>query len=89
MLNFVDENGSEKLNAEVAREYAGLIDCRDLPLTPRATEIFGTDKPFTVLLRPDNYIGFITAEDTAATLKNYFDNVIGRSSQRGASSSAN
>jgi 2-polyprenyl-6-methoxyphenol hydroxylase-like FAD-dependent oxidoreductase len=87
LLNFVDENSSEKLNAEVEREYRGLVACHDLPLTPRAIEIFGTDKPFSVLLRPDNYIGFIT-EETAATLKSYFDNVIGRSSQRRATNSA-
>jgi hypothetical protein len=81
LVNLVDEKGTGQLNAEVERDYAGLIDCHDLPLTPRATEIFGTDKPFSVLLRPDNYIGFITAEDTAATLKNYFENVIGRASK--------
>ena len=81
LVNFVDENGGARLNAEVEREYAGLIACRDLPLTPRATEIFGTDKPFSILLRPDNYISFITAENTAATVKNYFDDVIGRASK--------
>jgi len=89
LVNFVDENGSDKLNAEIERDYAGLIDCHDLPLTPRGAEIFGTDKPFSVLLRPDNHIGFIAAENTAATLKNYFENVIGRSIQRRAISSVN
>jgi hypothetical protein len=35
------------------------IDTAVVPLYPRVTELFGADKPFTVLLRPDNYIATI------------------------------
>lgn len=35
------------------------IDTTVVPLYPRVTELFGTDKPFTVLLRPDNHIAAI------------------------------
>jgi 2-polyprenyl-6-methoxyphenol hydroxylase-like FAD-dependent oxidoreductase len=36
-----------------------LVDVYSFPLSERVTEIFGTDEPFQIVLRPDNYIGFI------------------------------
>lgn len=36
-----------------------LADLHSLPLYPNVSEIFGTQESFTVLLRPDNYIGYI------------------------------
>ena len=35
------------------------VDGAVVPLYPRVTELFGADTPFTVLLRPDNYIAAI------------------------------
>ena len=49
---------------EIEREYAGLVDFHVVPLYPHVEEIFGADKPFSVLLRPDNYIAFISPETT-------------------------
>jgi hypothetical protein len=46
------------------------------PLSERVAEIFGSDKPFSVLLRPDNYIGFVSSGDPSAELRTYFNNVI-------------
>ncbi|MGO9384333.1 MAG: FAD-dependent monooxygenase [Mycobacterium sp.] len=40
-------------------DLAAWVDSAVVPLYPRVTELFGTDTPFTVLLRPDNYIATI------------------------------
>jgi 2-polyprenyl-6-methoxyphenol hydroxylase-like FAD-dependent oxidoreductase len=53
-------------------KYAHLIDHQMIPLDPRAAEIFGVKKPFNVLLRPDNYIGFISSDISLRPLSNYF-----------------
>ncbi|MEP6742472.1 MAG: FAD-dependent monooxygenase [bacterium] len=57
-----------------------LIDRHVIPLYPQVAEIFGTDKPFTLLLRPDNYIAFISSDTSARPLSNYFDRLFNRSS---------
>jgi hypothetical protein len=48
----------------VCGEIAGeLIDCHVIPLTDRVKEIFEREDDFSVFLRPDNYIAFISSED--------------------------
>jgi len=39
-------------------------------------EIFGTDKSFNLLLRPDNYIGFISQEISAGELRTYLNEFV-------------
>src|SRR5687768_8540389 len=46
------------------------------PLSERVAEIFGSTKPFSVLLRPDNYIGFVSSGKPLSELRTYFNNVI-------------
>ncbi|HZV97997.1 MAG TPA: FAD-dependent monooxygenase [Methylophilaceae bacterium] len=42
--------------------YASLLDCQVIALSWRILDIFGTDLPFVVLLRPDNHLAFIGPE---------------------------
>lgn len=56
---------------EIESKYTNLVDYHVVPLYPHVREIFGTDKPFSVLLRPDNYLGFISSDTTAEDLGNY------------------
>ena len=65
---------------DVKRECAGLIECVCLPLQ-NAAEVFGTNEPFSVLLRPDNYIAYISSGTSLDDLKAYLENVIGRNEQ--------
>jgi 2-polyprenyl-6-methoxyphenol hydroxylase-like FAD-dependent oxidoreductase len=82
LLTFADEQSDDQdIRNEIDREYGGLVDYQTLPLHPRAAEIFGTDQPFSVLLRPDNYIGFVSGEDALTGLRDYFENVIGRTNE--------
>jgi 2-polyprenyl-6-methoxyphenol hydroxylase-like FAD-dependent oxidoreductase len=59
------------LQREIEQEYGDFIDSIVIPLYPHISEIFGTNQPFQVLLRPDNYIGFISTSFSLADLKAY------------------
>ena len=58
------------------KSFDNLIDRQVIPLYPQVAEIFGTDKTFSVLLRPDNYIGFIKTGATDNTLLTYLKDKI-------------
>jgi 2-polyprenyl-6-methoxyphenol hydroxylase-like FAD-dependent oxidoreductase len=68
---------NHSLNAELKNLYAELIDFHELPLIPPAVEAFGTDRSFSVLLRPDNYIGFLSTEVSLNGLSSYLKNFFG------------
>jgi 2-polyprenyl-6-methoxyphenol hydroxylase-like FAD-dependent oxidoreductase len=77
LLTFSDGNdGYRALGDEIKSEYAKLIDFHVVPLYPQIAEIFGSDKPFSVLLRPDNYIAFISSETTTVDLGAYLKRII-------------
>ena len=40
----------EGLSADISGAYSGLMDCNVLPLEPHVAELFGTEKPFFLLL---------------------------------------
>ena len=63
----------------IGTRYADLLDQYAMPLYPQAGEIFGTDQPFQVLLRPDNYIAFISKETSSSGLDVYLKEIIGNS----------
>ena len=79
LLTFVSEQAAEDLSfkTEVEKEYGHLLDHQLVPLNSRAAEIFNIDSPFSVLLRPDNYIGFVSQQNSLDPLRTYFNKVIG------------
>jgi 2-polyprenyl-6-methoxyphenol hydroxylase-like FAD-dependent oxidoreductase len=78
LLSFSDgESNYEATRDEIAGDYTGLVDFSVVPLYPHVAEIFGTNRPFNVLLRPDNYIGFISPDNSSKDLKDYFSEFIG------------
>lgn len=79
LLVFSDgEHDYLRLKLELEKEYGELIDFNVISLYPRVVEIFGTNQPFQVLLRPDNYIGFISTEVSSNELNVYFSRFGGR-----------
>ncbi len=56
-----------------------LFDHHVIPLYPHVAELFGSDEPFTVVLRPDNYIAFLDSATSPDRLKSYLRDVIGTS----------
>jgi 2-polyprenyl-6-methoxyphenol hydroxylase-like FAD-dependent oxidoreductase len=62
----------QDLRLELELKYGNLIDINIIPLYPHVVEIFGVNLPFYLLLRPDNYIGFMTTEFSWSHLQDYF-----------------
>jgi 2-polyprenyl-6-methoxyphenol hydroxylase-like FAD-dependent oxidoreductase len=77
LVTFVNQSETNETSELVQREFANLVDYHTFQLTENVTEIFGNDKPFSVLLRPDNYIGFVSTEEPLAQLRAYFETTIG------------
>ena len=72
LLTFFDGSGNPPdFPEDFKKRYVDLIDFHDLPLYPNITEIFGADESFMILLRPDNYIGFICDDVSLEKLKEY------------------
>ena len=44
---------------EIEGHYADLVDFTAIPMSPEVKKIFGTEKDFSMLLRPDNHVGVI------------------------------
>jgi hypothetical protein len=55
-----------------------LMDRYVIPLHADVAKVFGTDKPFNVLLRPDNYIAFISLDTSSDRVSAYFEDFVGR-----------
>ncbi|HLO00526.1 MAG TPA: hypothetical protein VK208_18855 [Pyrinomonadaceae bacterium] len=79
LLTFTDDRSDcQSISKEISSDYPGLVDYHVLPLQPQAAELFVTNAAFNVLLRPDNYIAFISTGISLPELRAYFNNVIGR-----------
>jgi 2-polyprenyl-6-methoxyphenol hydroxylase-like FAD-dependent oxidoreductase len=70
------QNDSSSLTAELESQYPGLLDFNTVPVDGKVTELFGQDKTFVVLLRPDNYIGFLSTETSLNGLRLYLKDLI-------------
>lgn len=72
-----EETDYKELFAEI--ENAGLwIKCRKFSLLPEIEDLFGTKDAFSVLLRPDNHIGFITKEISLNEIIIFYQNFLVR-----------
>jgi hypothetical protein len=86
LLVFSDsEDWSRDLQRELEQKSVDAIfqgrgfanEFKVIPLTPRISAIFGTNRPFQLLLRPDNYIGFISTAASLTDLKTYLHQALG------------
>ena len=72
-----EEDEYEGLKSGLDNEYGDIIDFHVIPLYPRVVELFKTDRPFEVLLRPDHYISSISTQISLEGIKAYFNKAIG------------
>lgn len=78
LLAFTDGTGDyQAIKNEIEIDYKDLIDFHVVPIYPHVAEIFETDESFCVLLRPDNYIAFISEETAPDDLRDYLTEAIG------------
>lgn len=68
--------GERVMATELESLDADTVDFQTIPLGPQAAEAFGADRPFAVLLRPDNYIAYISAEPSPSELRAYLDDLM-------------
>jgi 2-polyprenyl-6-methoxyphenol hydroxylase-like FAD-dependent oxidoreductase len=58
---------------EACEEFKSeLVDCHVIPITPRVKEIFEREDDFSVFLRPDNYIAFMSSDVSPRMIEEYF-----------------
>ena len=72
-----EQNESRNLKTLVQTEFTGLVDFNGFQLTDHVAKVFGTDRPFNILLRPDNHVGFISAETSLIEVRTYLTEFIG------------
>ena len=73
LLLFSD--GSMPVNAAID-DLLELVDVHSFPLYPNIAEIFGMDETYCVLLRPDNYIGYIAAGAKVEGVRSYLAKIL-------------
>jgi 2-polyprenyl-6-methoxyphenol hydroxylase-like FAD-dependent oxidoreductase len=64
-------NGSDLHALKAPIESLEWVDLKVIPLTQHVAEVFGLNHAFSLLLRPDNYIAFITSEASPDRVKTY------------------
>src|SRR5215813_12618638 len=64
------------LKSELESEYGDWVNFSVVSLAPQVAEVFGTDKPFNVLLRPDCYIGYLSTEISLNELRVYLSDFV-------------
>ncbi|MDQ3180734.1 MAG: FAD-dependent monooxygenase, partial [Acidobacteriota bacterium] len=77
LLTFFDGSGNPPDFPET--KFSEYVDFHHLPLYPHIAEIFNAAESFMILLRPDNYIGLISAEISLENLENYLAGVFQKS----------
>ena len=74
LLTFTSgEANHQEETSELAASWTHLLDQHVVPLYPQITEIFGTNKSFNVLLRPDNHVAFISLETSSDRVVTYLN----------------
>lgn len=71
LLHFSD--GQTAAAGSLDGKYSDIVDQYTVPIFPHVAEMFGTEKSFNVLLRPDNYIATISSESSLTPIENYLN----------------
>jgi 2-polyprenyl-6-methoxyphenol hydroxylase-like FAD-dependent oxidoreductase len=67
------------VKAELENQNPEFVDFNVIPLHPQIAEVFDTNQSFSVLLRPDNYIAFLSTETSLKRVKTYLKELTTRS----------
>jgi 2-polyprenyl-6-methoxyphenol hydroxylase-like FAD-dependent oxidoreductase len=78
LITFSNERENDQtMKEQIESKYNDLVDYHSFPLDSRVAEAFGTHDAFNVLLRPDNYVAFVSHETPLSELSSYIHGVIG------------
>src|SRR5262247_2673736 len=64
-------NAFHVLKNELDGRYSELVDFNGFSISPEVQEIFGTNKDFSGLLRPDNHVGSISSDISSSSVQDY------------------
>jgi len=67
----------QALRDELKNRFADFVDFNGFSISPEVQEIFGTNKDFSVLLRPDNHVGHISSDISLGTVQDYLTRFVG------------
>lgn len=70
LLIFSNDNRADACG-EFERSFGHLADCQVIPIDARVSELFEKEKEFSVFLRPDNHIAFISSEISPRNIAEY------------------
>jgi 2-polyprenyl-6-methoxyphenol hydroxylase-like FAD-dependent oxidoreductase len=70
------------LPQDLMDEWKGRIDSTVIPLYPAIAEKFGARESFFVILRPDNYIGMISADFSPEAVEGYLGKFVSKAETR-------
>ena len=73
----LDTDGYQQVREELEARYPQLIDHPVISLSGDIAEKFGINKCFSVFLRPDNHIAFITSDTSTNPLRSYLKDTLG------------
>lgn len=65
------ESDRQTLKAEIGDRYTDLVEFKSMALSSQVAEKFGSNSSFCILLRPDNYIAFISTKISSSELTKY------------------
>ncbi len=68
-----DDMACEQISAEFGTKWQDEIIIRSLPLDDEVRRAFGTESPFLALLRPDNYLGYLSDDLSAEKINEYLE----------------
>ena len=71
LLLFSNKESEQTICKDLEHEFSDVADCQVVPLDDRVKEIFEKENDFTVFLRPDNHIAFISSEISPAIVQEY------------------
>ena len=80
VFSSVEDGGNA---ADVEKTYGDWLECAVLPQSEAVVEAFGVEESLSVLVRPDNYIGFLSDSDLSdprlsEQLEQYFSLIMGK-----------
>jgi len=71
-----NQSDFQTLKTELNIQYTEFVDLNTIRIDPQVAKTFGTNNSFHVLLRPDNYIAFISNEMSLSKLRAYLSELV-------------
>ena len=64
-------NNFTAMKDELERQHFDLVNFHAIPASPEIAGVFGANKDFIVLLRPDNHIAFVASDTSSRRVQEY------------------